>query len=80
MVFERNEIIELSGGKRYIVTDMMEDNYKWYYYLLELDEFDNLIGNDKVITTTLENGRLFIKTVDSGNEIIDKLKNKLQRS
>lgn len=69
MTFEINEVVELSSGKKYIVIDALEDNYKWYYYLLELSEDDNIIGNKITITTTRDKEKLFINVLSEDDEI-----------
>lgn len=69
MVFEKNEVIELSGGKKYIVIDCLEKNYKWYYYLLEITDDDDIVGNKITITTTRENEKLYIQTLNVDDEI-----------
>lgn len=64
MYFKKNEIIELSGGKKHIVVDttMLEGTY--YYYVCEVEKDESeIIPNFKVITTVSENGCLFVKTV-----------------
>jgi len=64
MIFSNNEVIELSGGKKYIVVDSLKNENIWYYYLCEVNEEETKIHeNFKIITTINENGNLFVKTI-----------------
>lgn len=64
MIFSNKEVIELSGGKKYIVVDSIKDNNDWYYYICEINQEETKVSsNFKIIKTVNENGNLFVKTV-----------------
>lgn len=64
MIFTKKEVIELSGGKKYIVVDALEEKGIWYYYLCEVNNKETKVKPYfKIITTINENGNLFVKTV-----------------
>lgn len=64
MIFTKKEVIELSGGKKYIVVDSLEEKGTWYYYLCEVNNKETKVNPyHKIITTINENGNLFVKTV-----------------
>ena len=64
MIFNVNEIIELSGGKKHIIVDYTLYNDQYYYYVCEVNkEETNALPVFKVITTVNENGSLFVKTI-----------------
>lgn len=64
MIFTKKEVIELSGGKKYIVADTLEEKGIWYYYICEVNQEEtNVKPYFKIITTINENGNLFVKTV-----------------
>ena len=72
MLFKKNEIIELSGGKKHIIVDTTQLEGKYYYYVCEVQEDESeIIPNFRVIMTINENGRLFVKTVK--DDLADKL-------
>lgn len=77
MIFTKKEVIELSGGKKYIVVDALEDQGIWYYYLCEVNDKETKVNPYyKIITTINENGKLFVKTVK--NELANSLENKFK--
>lgn len=80
MVFSEKDVIELTGGKKYIVVSSLKENNSYYYYICEVKD-DELEVNPvfKVITTVKENGNLFIKTIKDELliELETKFKNKL---
>lgn len=64
MIFSNKEVIELSGGKKYIVVDSIKENDEYFYYICEVDTAEkNVSNNFKIITTKNENGNLFVRTV-----------------
>lgn len=64
MIFSKNEVIELSGGKKYMIVDTMKYEDIWYYYLCEVDNSEKKVnGVFKIITTINENDNLFVKTI-----------------
>ena len=72
MLFKKNEIIELSGGKKHIIVDTTQLEGKYYYYVCEVVEDESeIVPNFRVIMTINENGRLFVKTVK--DDLADKL-------
>lgn len=72
MFFKKDEIIELSSGKKHVVVDTTQKDGKYYYYVCEVNkEEKEIIPNFKVITTVSENGCLFVKTIK--NELGDEL-------
>lgn len=80
MIFTKKEVIELSGGKKYIVVDALEEKGTWYYYLYEVNNRETkVMPYSKVITTINENGNVFVKTVKGELEksLETKFKNKL---
>ena len=80
MIFSKKEVIELSGGKKYIVVDAMQEKGIWYYYLCEVNEKgDKVNPYFKIITTINENGNLFVKTVkeELASVLESKFKNRL---
>lgn len=77
MFFAKNEIIELSGGKKHLVTEVLEYEGKYYYYVTEIDSSEKeIIPPFKVITTISENGSLFVKTIKGNLE--EKIKEKFE--
>lgn len=77
MFFAKNEIIELSGGKKHLVTEVFEYEGKYYYYVTEIDSSEKeIIPPFKVITTISENGSLFVKTIKGNLE--EKIKEKFE--
>lgn len=81
MIFAIKEVIELSGGKKYIVVDALEEKGTWYYYLCEVNQEENKVKSYfKIITTINENGHLFVKTVkdELAKTLEEKFKNKLK--
>lgn len=80
MIFTKKEVIELSGGKKYIVVDSLEEKGIWYYYLCEVNDDEKKVNPYyKIITTINENGKLFVKTVkdDLEKSLETKFKNRL---
>lgn len=64
MIFSKKEVIELSGGKKYIVADMHNQDNCWYYCLFEVNKEETEVSTElKIITTVSENGNIFIKNV-----------------
>lgn len=64
MVFKEKEVIELSGGKKYIVAKTLNKDNCWYYCLLEVNKEETEVDtNIRIITTVSENGNVFIKNV-----------------
>lgn len=64
MIFKEKEVIELSGGKKYIVAKTLNQNNAWYYCLFEVNKEETQVKEDlRIITTVSENGNLFIKNV-----------------
>ena len=64
MVFKEKEVIELSGGKKYMVAKTLNQDNCWYYCLLEVNKEETEIKTDlRIITTVSENGNIFIKNV-----------------
>lgn len=64
MYFAKDEIIELSGGKKHIILETTKYNDNYYYYVCEVTKDENeLIENYNIITTITENGNLFVKTI-----------------
>ena len=59
MIFEINEVIELSKGERYIVAYRLEEKYTWYYYLLKIND-DNVLNDSKIVTTKRIGEKLYI--------------------
>ncbi|MCH5167800.1 MAG: hypothetical protein J1F35_07965 [Erysipelotrichales bacterium] len=81
MIFAKKEVIELSGGEKYIVVDSLNEDNIWYYYICEVNKDETkLEDNFKIITTVSENGNLFIKTIkgDKYTTIEKIFKEKLQ--
>ncbi len=65
MVFSVKNVIELSGGKKYIVADTLEINNIWYYYLYEIDSEEKIIKDVKrIITTVSENNNILVKSIN----------------
>lgn len=80
MYFAKDEIIELSGGKKHIIVDTTEFDGKYYYYVCEVNnEETKVIPTFKIITTISENGNLFVKTIkdDLANKLLTIFKEKL---
>lgn len=80
MIFTKKEVIELSGGKKYIVADTLEEKGIWYYYICEVNQEEtNVKPYFKIITTINENGNLFVKTVkgELAKSLEEKFKNQL---
>lgn len=72
MFFAKDEIIELSGGKKHIIVDTTEFDGKYYYYVCEVNSAETkVIPTFKIITTINENGNLFVKTIK--NDLATKL-------
>lgn len=64
MVFKEKEVIELSGGKKYIVAKTINQDDCWYYGLFEVNKEETEVTTDlRIITTVSENGNIFIKNV-----------------
>lgn len=81
MVFKNKEVIELSGGKKYIVVDTMNIDDVWYYYLCEISDNEKKVKNNfRTITTVEENGHIFVKSVkgNRSKDIEAKFKEKLK--
>lgn len=81
MFFAKNEIVELAGGKKYIIVETTEYKEKYYYYICEVTEDEQDVKDEyKVITTVSENGSLFVKTIKDELEPIltDIFKKKLE--
>lgn len=80
MVFSKNEIILLSGGKKHIVLETLVYENKYYYYICEVNEEEtDLIKSFKIITTVSENNCLFVKSIkgDLENKLAALFKEKL---
>lgn len=80
MVFAKNEIIELHGGKKHIVVDTTKYENSYYYYVCEVNnEKNKIIDNFKIITTVNENGSLFVRTINGSLKdiLIEIFKNNL---
>ena len=80
MFFAKNEIIELSGGKKHIIVDTTELDGNYYYYVCEVNNAETkVIPTFKVITTISENGNLFVKTIkdDLATKLVTIFKEKL---
>lgn len=80
MFFAKNEIIELTGGKKHIVVDTTKYNGIYYYYVCEVSiDGTNVVDNFSIITTVSENGCLFVKTIKDGlkEELTNIFKEKL---
>ena len=75
MIFEINEVIELSKGERYIVAYRLEEKYTWYYYLLKIND-DNVLNDSKIVTTKRIGEKLYINEIhdESINELFKRLK------
>ena len=72
MYFKKNEIIELSGGKKHLIVDTLQFEGTNYYYVCEVVNGESsIVPNFKVIKTIEENGNIFVKTIK------DELSNKL---
>ena len=72
MFFNKNEIIELAGGKKHLVVDTTKLKGNYYYFVCEVNSKETeIVPTFKVITTVSENGNLFIKTIkdDLENEL-----------
>lgn len=66
MIFSKNEIIELFGGKKYLVVSVINYENTFYYYICEIThEEDKVKDNFKIITAIYENGNFFVKTLKS---------------
>ncbi len=77
MIFSNKELIELSGGKKYIVVDSLEEKGIWYYYLCEVTKDEKkVIDNYKIITTVYDNGNTFVKTIK--DELAEVLESKFK--
>lgn len=64
MLFSKNEVIQLSSNKKYIIVDTTKYNDIYYYYICEIDKRKNKVLNSlKVITTVSEHDCLFVKTI-----------------
>ncbi len=64
MIFKEKEVIELSGGKKYIVAKVISRDDCWYYGLFEVNNAETEVYTDlRIITTVSENGNIFIKNV-----------------
>lgn len=64
MYFSKNEIIELSGGMKYIIVETTKYDDQYYYYIAEVDNEETKVEpNFRIITTVYENGNLFVKSV-----------------
>lgn len=64
MVFKEREVIELSGGKKYMVAKTLNQNDCWYYCLMEVNkEETEVMPVLRIITTVTENGNIFVKNV-----------------
>lgn len=64
MVFKEKEVIELTGGKKYMVAKAINKDDCWYYGLLEVNKEETEINTTvRIITTISENGNIFIKNV-----------------
>lgn len=64
MVFKEKEVIELSGGKKYIVAKSINQDDCWYYGLFEVNTEETKVRTKlRIITTVSENGNIFIKNV-----------------
>lgn len=80
MVFRENEVIELDGGKKYIVVYVLEHEGSYYYYVCEVNQEETSINPVfKIITTVKENSNVFVKTVkdELANELELEFKEKL---
>ena len=81
MFFQKNEVIQLTNGKKHLVVDTMKFNEVFYYYVCEIDDSKNRVINSfKVITTVNENNCLFIKTVkgDLAKYLAEEFRKRLQ--
>lgn len=76
MIFEINEVIELSKGERYIVAYRLEEKYTWYYYLLKINDDDTVLDDSKIVTTKRIGEKLYINEIhdESINELFKRLK------
>lgn len=64
MIFKKNEVIELYGGKKYIVAETLNQDNNYYYCVFPVNKEETSVNaNFLIITTVLENKNLFIKTV-----------------
>ena len=74
MYFTKDEIIELTDKKKYLVLDTAILDEKSYFKVKEVDEnYENLIGDYKIITAVNDNGALYISE-DIKPDELDKLK------
>ena len=78
MIFKEKEVIELSGGKKYIVAKVINRDDCWYYGLFEVNNAETKVYTDlRIITTVSENGNIFIKNVKG--KLAEELENQLKK-
>ncbi|MCX4366345.1 MAG: hypothetical protein OSJ70_11345 [Bacilli bacterium] len=80
MFFQKNEVIQLTSGKKHLVVDTIKHDEQYYYYVCEVDSHMNRVINSfRVITTVNENNCLFVRTVkgELAEELTEKFRNKL---
>ncbi len=80
MFFQKNEVIQLTSGKKHLVVDTMKHNEIYYYYVCEIDnKMNRVINSFRVITTVSENNCLFVRTIkgDLAEELTEKFRNRL---
>ncbi len=53
MVFKEKEVIELSGGKKYIVAKSINQDDCWYYGLFEVNKEETEVRTELRIITTV---------------------------
>ena len=64
MYFTKDEIIEINNGKKYLIIGCTKILEKEYYKICKIGEkMDELIGNNKYITVSKENGHLIIEEI-----------------
>lgn len=74
MYFEKNEIIELSDGKEYLILDTLLIDNKTYYKIQEVNEnSDDLVGQYKYITADKQDETIYIDE-NIPNMVMPKLK------
>lgn len=74
MYFEKNEIIELSDGKEYLILDTLLIDNKTYYKIQEVNEnSDDLVGQYKYITADKKDETIYIDE-NIPNMVMPKLK------
>lgn len=76
MELDVNEVVEISNGKRYIVVDILEDNYQKYYFLLEINDDNEVLTDYIVAKSDIEAGKRVLKPVDD-NKVEEKFKARL---